>query len=39
MEYKGIDNNKDIAYNFENLSININNNCIPRFQLFYIDFK
>lgn len=38
MEYKDADN-KNIAHDFENLLINIDNNYIPRFGSFYTKSK
>lgn len=38
-EYKGVDDNEDIAYYFENLLINIDNNCTPGIESFYTNFK
>lgn len=35
MEYEGVDNDKNIAYYFEDLSININKDYIPGSESFY----
>ena len=35
MEYKDVDNDKDIAHYFKDLSINVDNDYIPRLELFY----
>lgn len=39
MEYKSVDDNKDIAQYSKNLLIDIDNNITPTSKLFYMEFE
>lgn len=39
MKYKYVNNDENIIHYFKNLLIDIDNNCILEFKLFYIEFK